>query len=245
MRVLPESTERVLRSIDALPAAGRLVLAGGTALALRIGHRSSADLDFVFASARLPRRRLKNLMSALGRTHRVEVIPNLAAEHDFIDSGLDLADYQQDHGIDDVKVTFFVPDPPKLGQALEAERGVATLKNIRVLQLDSLFLAKAVTLNTRITTRDLFDLYTLVERHGYAVADVFKAAGRFDYSADVLKTRLLHASRRRDDPGIETPTGTAPSFEQLQGYFAAAIDRTERVEAETAFSRKARKPRRP
>jgi hypothetical protein len=231
-----------LREIDSLPAAKRLVLAGGTALALRIGHRLSADLDFLFPTPRLPRRFVAALIEMLRREHHVAPLPNVAAEQEFIDTGLELADYQQDYGIDGVKVTFFVPDPARMGDFLKGETGVAGLKHVRVLDLPSLFLMKAVTINHRITARDLFDLHTLIERHRFALADVFEAAQRFGHSPEVLKTRLLHASRRRDDPGVETPSATAPTFEHLRSYFAAAIDRAEQAEAEAVFSRPA-KPR--
>jgi len=244
MPVLPESTERLLRAMDALPAAAGLVLAGGTALALRISHRSSADLDFVFNAAHLPRRRIANLVSTLRRKYRTEVIANIAAEHDFLDAGLELADYQQDYSVDGVKVTFFVPDPPKLGGTLAGERGVVGLKRIQVATLDSLFIMKAIVLNQRITTRDLFDVYTLIEQHGYSFARVFAAAIRFNHSVDVLKARMLHAKRRNDDAGIETLTRPAPTFAHLQAYFAAAIDRIEQAQAEAAFTRKPR-PARP
>jgi hypothetical protein len=47
--------------------------------------------------------------------------------------------------------------------------------------------------------------------------------------------RLLHASKRLDDPGIETPAGTAPTFDQLKAYFADLINRLEQEEAAGAF----------
>jgi hypothetical protein len=69
-------------------------------------------------------------------------------------------------------------------------------------------------------------------------ADLFEVAGRFGFSPDALKTRLLGASRRADDPGIETTKGAAPSFEQLKVYFAELIDRQEQAEAEAAAKRR-------
>lgn len=236
MRALPESAERLLRTMDSLPAAGRLVLAGGTGLALRIAHRASADLDFVFSSTKLPRRRIANLITALRRDHRVEVLPNIAAEQDFLDAGLELADYQQDFSVDGVKVTFFVPEPASLVESVATDRAIAGLARIRVATLDSLFAMKVVTLNQRITTRDLFDLYTMIERHGYTFANLVETATRFDCNADVIKARLLGATRRRDDPGVEAVTGEAPTFERLRAYFATAIDRLEQEQAQAAFA---------
>jgi len=233
--VLPERTETLLRAIDGCAAASGLLLVGGTALALRIAHRRSADLDFAFASLRLPRRKLDELLGELRTGHDVLAMANAAAEQDFLDSGLELADYQRDYSVDGVKVSFFTPDPAKLGQAVRAEAHVQGLKRIRVADLDSLFLMKAVTLNSRVTTRDLFDVYTLVREHGYRQADIFRYARQFDFSPDALKTRLLHARRRVDDPGIELPAGVpTPTFEQLQAFFVEAINRAEQEAAAEA-----------
>lgn len=240
--MLPASTEERLRAIDGCPSASDLLLVGGTALALRIAHRVSADLDFAFASARLPRRRINKLLDELRALHEVMPMANVAAEQDFLDSGLELADYQRDYSVGGVKVTFFTPDPARLGQALRGETGVQGLKRIRVADLDSLFLMKAVTLNSRVTTRDLFDVYTLVRKHGYREADIFTHAGQFDFSPDTLKTRLRHVRRRVDDPGVETPDGEAPTFEQLQAFFVAAINRVEQDAAAQASRQSAAAP---
>jgi hypothetical protein len=78
--------------------------------------------------------------------------------------------------------------------------------------------------------------------HGFSPADIFAAAERFNYSPDTLKTRLLHASMRADDPGIETPTGVAPTFEQLRIYFAEQINSLEQAQAATALAEEAVAP---
>jgi hypothetical protein len=231
VRALPEATERLLRAIDALPAAKGLVLAGGTALALRIGHRRSADLDFVFTAQRLPRRRLDALLAALRSTHSVEPMANIDAEQDFLESGLELADYQQDYDIDGVKVTFFVADPAALGPTIESEERVGGLTRVAVADIDSLFRMKTVALASRIAIRDLFDVYTLIEREGIDARRLFEDAERFGYSADALKARLLSARQRSDDPGIETMTGEAATLEQLKAYFVGLIDRVEQAQA--------------
>jgi hypothetical protein len=239
--VLPGRTEKLLRAIDGAPSAGDLLLVGGTALALRIAHRRSADLDFAFPAQRLPRRKVDNLLDELRSAHEVTPMANVAAEQDFLNSGLELADCQRDYSIDGVKVTFFTPDPSILGQALRGEAGLHGLKQIRVADLDSLFLMKAVTLNSRVTTRDLFDVYTLIRGHGYREADVFRFAQQFDFSPDTLKARLRHARSRIDDPGIELPDGVPPTFEQLQAYFIEAINRVEQDAASQAMRERAQR----
>ncbi len=237
--MLPERTENLLRVIDGYPRAEGLLLVGGTALALRIRHRRSADLDFAFASQRLPRRNIDRLLDELRAEHDVIAMANVAAEQDFLDSGLELSDYQRDYSVDGVKVTFFTPDPSSMGRALRGEAGVQGLKRIRVADLDSLFLMKAVALNSRMMARDLFDVYTLMRDHGYGEADLFQYARQFDFSPDTLKARLRHASRRVDDPGIEIADGVPPAFEQLQAFFVDAIDRVEQEAAEQALRQRA------
>jgi len=236
--VLPERTESLLHALGGCRSANDLLLVGDTALTLRIGHRRSADLDFAFVSPRLPRRKIDKLLDELRTRYHVTPIANVAAEQDFLNSGLELADYQRDYSVDGVKVTFFTPDPAKLGQELQGEAGVLGLKRIRIADLDSLFLMKALTLNSRVTTRDLFDVYTLVREHGYREADIFGYAQQFDFSADTLKARLRHARRRLDDPGIEISDASPPTFEQLQAFFVEAINRVEQDAAAQAIRRR-------
>lgn len=172
-------------------------------------------------------------------------VANVAAEQDFLDSGLELADYQRDYAIDGVKVTFFTPDPARLGQELRGEAGFQGLQRIRVADLDSLFLMKAVKLNSRVTTRDLFDVYTLVREHGYREAEIFRYAQEFDFSPDTLKNRLRHSRRRADDPGIEIPDGVSPTFEQLRAFFVESINRMEQEVAAQAIRQSSPAKRRP
>lgn len=240
--MLPERTEKLLRAIDGSPFASDLLLVGGTALALRIAHRTSADLDFAFASQRLPLRKIDKLLDELRTGHEITPIANVVAEQDFLNSGLELADYQRDYSVDGVKVTFFTPDPSHLGEVLRGEAGLHGLKHIRVADLDSLFLMKAVTLNSRMMTRDLFDVYTLIREHGYREADVFRFAQQFDFSPDTLKTRLRHVRSRVDDPGIEVAAGVPPTFEQLRAFFVEAINRVEQEAAAAAIRHSSKKP---
>ena len=83
-------------------------------------------------------------MDALrSRKHRVERLPDVSAEQEFLESGLDLSDYQQDYVVDRVKVTLFVPDPESLRSHIRAEGGVAGLRRIDVATLESLFLQQS------------------------------------------------------------------------------------------------------
>ena len=56
--MLPPETDRVWQFIQGQPSLAGFVLIGGTALALRIEHRRSEDLDLAWLERRLPRSRL-------------------------------------------------------------------------------------------------------------------------------------------------------------------------------------------
>lgn len=56
---------RVFRRLQALPAMKSFVLVGGSALALRVQHRKSEDLDFLFTGPRLPGPAIREITAAL------------------------------------------------------------------------------------------------------------------------------------------------------------------------------------
>lgn len=62
--VTPEMRD-LLRFIGQRPFAERFYLAGGTALALRLGHRRSVDLDFFSATGRVTRDSRREILQAL------------------------------------------------------------------------------------------------------------------------------------------------------------------------------------
>lgn len=236
MNALPENTERLLHELDAEPLCDEFILAGGTALALRLAHRSSEDLDFVFPAERLPKIRIEKILRNLEARYAVKPMVNTAEQQDWENAGMDLLDYHRDYSVDNVKVTFFTPDERKLAAALRAESGIYGLTRIRVADLDTLFAMKAVTLNRRLVERDLFDLKLLIEEHGYSMEAILRLADEHGYTADGVKQRIINARRRLDDPGLKPRMANPPTFDQLKAYFVNQIDRAEQAAAEAAFS---------
>jgi hypothetical protein len=64
-QAITPAMREVLHFIGQCPFAERFYLAGGTALALRLGHRRSIDLDFFSATDPLARRTRQEIVSAL------------------------------------------------------------------------------------------------------------------------------------------------------------------------------------
>ncbi len=110
--MVPPETERVWDFQKAQPALSGFVLIGGTALALRIAHRRSEDLDLAFPEARLPRVRLEALRRQAAESG-FEFRPDddEATVGEFACGGMEVQDYQQEFLIrETVRASFFVPD---------------------------------------------------------------------------------------------------------------------------------------
>jgi hypothetical protein len=156
--LLPE-TERVWDFLKEQPALAGFVLIGGTALAIRIHHRRSDDLDLAYPQIRLPRARLEALRgtaSEAGFDFQRE--DDEAAVEEFSVAGMDLHDYQQNFLVNrKVRVAFFVPDCT-LARVLTAP----VEPTVRIANLRELFQAKCLVSAVRSKTRDWLDLYLLL-----------------------------------------------------------------------------------
>ncbi|WP_186310716.1 nucleotidyl transferase AbiEii/AbiGii toxin family protein [Paraburkholderia sp. BCC1886] len=215
------------------------VLIGGTALTLRIGHRVSEDLDFAFVKAKLPRTRIKLMASELPRSGvSLEPVRSPVAEEEFLDSGLDLADYQQNFIANGtVKISLICLDPPA-SRIITGE----TDEPLRVASMDEVFATKCVVCAERSKTRDWFDLYVLMTQHGYGFQDFYRTFARLGFLNGYANAamRLRKCVPDLDDPGYEQLLQTAPSLEELRTFFNANLDELEVDLATNAFLAKGR-----
>lgn len=232
---LRADTRTVWENLDGHPLLKGFVLIGGTALTLRIGHRVSEDLDFAYASGgHLPRTRLDLLVRSL-RNSGVDLQPNQSplAEEEFLDAGLDLADYQQDFLANGtVKVSFVAPDSP----ARDVIAGDAALP-MRVATLDDIFSLKSLVCAERSKTRDWFDLYVLMTRHGYSIVDFYDVFAHLSAipKFENARIRLLACKADLADEGYEQLLTDAPSLDCMRAFFQAQFDELEVRLARQAF----------
>lgn len=236
--MLPPETERVWQFLKDQPALSGFVLIGGSALALRIKHRISEDLDLAYPEMRLPRNRLESLLrvaaqSGLAFDHN----DNEAAVWEFLQGAMELRDYQQDYLVNGrVKVSFFSPEPP-LAKVISSRPEPV----VRVASLAELFKTKCLVSACRSKTRDWLDLYVLMSQHGFSVADyesAFREAG-IESQADIGLARLCSGNPQRDDEGYIHLLSDAPKLEEMTAFFRAGRDERERrAAAEAARQRK-------
>jgi hypothetical protein len=213
--LLPPKTEAVWNVLKEQAALAGFFLIGGSALALRLQHRLSEELDLAFPRERLPRPRLDALeRSAAAQGVSLERQDDEAALREFADGGLDLHDYQQDFLANHaVKVSLFAPEAP-LQKLLT---GAAEAK-VRVATLSEVFKAK---------WRD----------HGFTITDyvaAFREAGA-ESQCDIGLSRLCSGHPQRDDEGYHHLLHNPPTLEQMTEFFRQLRDQ---FEIEAAAERK-------
>jgi hypothetical protein len=223
MPPLREDTKRVWDFLRNHPALAGFTLVGGTALALRIGHRLSEDLDFAFNATRLPRMRLEALKKS-AQEHGLSFVANdpPQAVEDFDIAGMDLLDYQQIHLVaGTVKATFFSPD-----DEVRRHLGNAQSTGPRVAEMDELFAMKCLVCADRSKTRDWLDLYLLMRDHGYTPArlvDVFLTSG-VPQKMDIALNRLTRGRPHEEDEGYQALMSDPPTLAEMSAFFGEVAD---------------------
>ncbi len=139
---LPANTHRALEALNELPGLSAFYLAGGTALALQIGHRVSEDLDFFSSSNPLD-------FGARGA---------LAAQLQSCPSGIVRReiDGQIYATVMDVEISFIYQHHLLLEPPLRWE-------NIAIAGVIDIGLMKLAAIKDRGTRRDFVDIYCLRE----------------------------------------------------------------------------------
>ena len=214
---------RALQRPDVAPLLRGFVLIGGSALTLRIGHRVSEDLDLAYPEGKLPVLRIPMLIDALAH-HGVECVRqhDVAAAEEFLEAGLDLADYQQNFVAQrSVKLTLVSLDP-----SARTLIGGDTASPLRVATLDEIFKTKSLVCADRSKTRDWYDLHTLMTEHGYTMTDLhnaFVASGQ-PSKYDIAKSRMTSGRPDASDEGyLEVAGRSKPTLDAMRDYFEAGF----------------------
>ncbi len=130
-QVLPDKSFKLLESIQSNPAFNNLYLAGGTSLALQIGHRISIDLDF-FTDKEFE----TSIMSEFPEKYEVNLLNKNSIEI-----------FSQN-----TKVFFFY-------FAFPLKYPVNKIENLRFANSIDVGLMKLLALQGRSTRKDIIDLY--------------------------------------------------------------------------------------
>jgi hypothetical protein len=202
-KVLPDGSRRLLDALDASDPEllADWTLAGGTGLALQIGHRRSEDFDF-FRTRPTPIDEMERRLAALGSFESLR-----RSEHDL--TALVLG----------VKLSFFVVSEPFLRPAL-------AYRTFHVAASADIALMKLVAVSGRGSRKDFVDLYFIL-REGAPLADYFAllprkyGEGRVN-SYHVLKS-LTYFADAEQEPELAT---IAPfRWEECKRFFVREAHR--------------------
>jgi hypothetical protein len=148
-------TKEGARLFPALAAFSAFYLAGGTALALQIGHRVSVDFDF-FSPEPIPRN-LLNTVKRVFEGSALQVLINNTDELTVL--------------VDGVKVTF-------LSYPFTILSPLVTLGALRLLSVAEIGTTKAYTVGRRGTYKDYVDLYFILKDGHSSLRDLVRSAER-------------------------------------------------------------------
>ena len=137
----------LLKKIMAVPELSAFNLAGGTALALQIGHRKSVDLDF-FGARPIDKDEISGLLEQLGDIQILQSSRNILI-----------------FNINGVKVDFVNYKYPWLEE-------IKQIENIRLASLADIGAMKLNAIIGRGKKRDFTDLYFLLKR--FTLTELFK-----------------------------------------------------------------------
>ncbi len=172
-------------------------LAGGTALALQLGHRKSVDIDFFSETDEV-------------HEHTRRVISAACAARGGLT--LESADGNFVAAIDDVRVGFFSYGYPLLQPLVQLEQvNLAALLDIGLMKLDALM--------GRGSRKDFYDLYSLAEK--IPLDELLEAGGRKfpgtrDFPLMALESFVLFENADRD---VQPELFTDVPWPQVREFF--------------------------
>lgn len=244
---LPEATLGVFTSIRSAPGIESFTLIGGTALALRLGHRLSEDLDFVTVG-KLDQNLVVKVLEHLHRAGHKKFtrIDSPAARLEFEAHGADLGDYSQGWRVDGVKLQFFAKrlSSAEAQRAYEGRMATAPVAGVetgmvQVATEQFIFATKAQVLAERLVSRDLFDLKTLIETGRHSFAELLAHAEALGENPELIRERLVNGAMNKNDPPVNRVGGAVVDVASLRNWFVELVNEHERAVAmEYAASRR-------
>lgn len=229
---LPVNTQSLYRALVAQNKDHLLddfLLIGGTALTMRIGHRTSEDLDFAIGTQRLPTKKIQTLLARLEQAgFKIVDATNPGTRDDFENDGLEIENYQQDWIVNDCKLTFFTYGNTEHEQKTISESCFDVFEGIKIASIDTIAKTKCLAMTRRTKSRDLFDIYHLIETGNLTIeaviAEMQQTNAHLNYDGCIH--RLLEKPIQKDDEGLN-PIGVGISVEQIREYLAEQIDKLE------------------
>lgn len=146
LEVLPETQQHLLDTLSVQPFISDFYMAGGTCLALQIGHRQSVDFDFFIPSD-------FNTSSIVNKLVEIGSYERENEERNTINGSLN-----------EVRISFF-------GYKYSMIDGFKVYKSVRLAGLKDIAAMKLETIAGRGSKKDFIDLYFLLQH--FSLKEIF------------------------------------------------------------------------
>lgn len=195
--VLTPRAQKVLNALKAVVQDHEFVLAGGTAAALQLGHRTSFDFDL------FTRRRFSN-DAILREIRSLDLMPQVLQEDK---DTLTIT-------VDRVKVSFFHYPYPFIERT-------AALQGVPISGLIDIAAMKVLAIAQRGAKRDFVDLYFILQDIPFPkiAASMHKRFGQERVNPVALGKALVYFSDAEADPEPEY-LGKKKEWKRIKKYFA-------------------------
>lgn len=203
---LTEKIDAIIEKVAAMESIKPYILAGGTALAMQIGHRKSEDLDFM-----MWRKSKTEKPEVDWAAIEKELIQKIGEVESFNMLGFDQVEFV----VEGVKFSFYVSN-----NYCPVSEPVPYLGNIRLADIYSIMAMKMEVMLRRMKIRDYYDIYAIL-KEGYDISKGIDAA--LKYSQHKLNTKnivmILLSDRFMSDENFEQldPKYNV-SKEDIRGY---------------------------
>ena len=177
MKGIARHTEAIIGPVSRLDCLNGWVLAGGTALAVQLGHRLSEDLDFMRWQTYKNERMdvdwpvIRRQLETVGEIQSMDILDHNHVE--FVVSGVKLSFYARESKAPVMRTSPF-------------------MNHIVLADMGSIAAMKMEVMLRRSKFRDYYDLYCIFRNDGDVMKFV-KAAG--DYSGHLLKSKNILRSQ--------------------------------------------------
>jgi hypothetical protein len=194
---LPEKGWMVLSALKDALSEIEVVLAGGTALALHLGHRISVDLDFFSAAGGF----VDNLISHIQKTgfsYRI----------------LSETSNQLIASIEDVKFSVFRYDYPFADEVTD----VAGIRVAGILDIASM---KVIAMGQRGTKRDFVDLYFILQKIPFHLIaeNMVRRFGKERINPVHLGKAFVYFTDADADPDPKYTEGNVVDWNDIKSFF--------------------------
>jgi predicted nucleotidyltransferase component of viral defense system len=203
------------------------ILIGGTAIAIYLNHRESADLDFITQSEKLNKANINFFINSLEKNgFKIKKIYDEAGYMDFAEGGENIDDYQQIYEINGVKVSLFVAPNLTVRNILSKDTPNIISGNIKAAQIDTIFKLKCDVISQRDKLRDYYDIYYLIKNKKCNLNETYlsiqKTEGNSFANHIMKKLYDLNASPA-DKEGLLTLEKASITVNELRDFFQKEI----------------------